>query len=83
LGFRGSNNVEQSMFENTKAYTFSFKTHQITLAHDQVDQYQIMKREIEKERVKSLVNEKKQERVIEKKESDNKKERKKFMRRKK
>jgi len=40
-----------------------------------VDQDQIMKRETEKERVESLVNEKKQEKVIEKKESDNKKKR--------
>jgi hypothetical protein len=60
---------------HTKAYTFSFKTRQITLTHDQVDQDQIMKREIEKEFVGSLVNEEKQERVIEKKESDNKKKR--------
>jgi hypothetical protein len=50
---------------HTKAYTFSFKTRQITLAHDQVDQDQNMKRETEKDMVESLVNEEKQERVIE------------------
>jgi hypothetical protein len=60
---------------HTKAYTFSFKTCQITLIHDQVDQYQIMKREIEKEIDESLVDEEKQERVVEKKKSNNKKER--------
>jgi len=41
-----------------------------------VDQDQIMKRETGKEMVEILVNEEKKERVIEKKESDNKKERK-------
>jgi len=59
---------------HTKVYTFSFKTRQITLAHDQVDQDQIIKKETNKEMVESLVNDEKQERVIEKKESDNKKE---------
>jgi len=61
---------------HTKAYTFSFKTRQITLTCDQLDQDQIMKRETIKEMVQSLVNEEKQKRVIEKKESDNNKERK-------
>jgi hypothetical protein len=54
--------------QHTKAYTFSFKTRQITLTNDQVDQYQIMKGETEKEINESLVNEEKQERVNEKKE---------------
>ena len=75
LGFLWQHKHRAKYDRHTKAYIFSFKTRQITLTNDQVDQDQIMKRETEKEIVEGSVNEEKQERVIEKKESNNKKKR--------